>query len=150
MPMNPTLPPGFLFHRKQCLLVYRPRGTLNEHRVNGVIAYLEKEEDAAETPFNRFTDLSKVDALDLDVNAMIRISLYRRLAYGNYPPIKSAFYVTTNAAAELVKVHVLLTNHSSIKARMFHNLDDTAHWLGVSRELLELEVTTDNGGAELQ
>jgi hypothetical protein len=90
-----------------------------------------------------------VDVLDLDVNAMIRISLYRRMAYGNYPPIKSAFYVTTNTAAELVKVHVLLTNHSSIKARMFHNLDDSAQWLGVPRELLELEAPTGNGGTEL-
>ena len=147
--MNPTLPPGILFHRERRLLVYRPRGTLNEHRVNGIIAYLEKEEDAAESPFNRFTDLSQVDALDLDVNAMIRISLYRRLAYGNYPPIKSAFYVTTNVAAELVKVHVLLTNHSSIKARMFHDLNDSAHWLGVSRELLEVEAPVDNGGTEV-
>ena len=147
--MNPTLPPGILFHREQRLLVYRPRGTLNEHRINGIIAYLEKEEDAAESPFNRFTDLSQVDALDLDVNAMIRISLYRRLAYGNYPPIKSAFYVTTNVAAELVKVHVLLTNHSSIKARMFHDLNDSAHWLGVSRELLEVEAPVDNGGTEV-
>jgi hypothetical protein len=149
MPMNPTLPPGILFHRERRLLVYRPRGTLNEHRVNKIIAYLEKEEDEAESPFNRFTDLSKVDVLDLDVNAIIRISLYRRLAYGNYPPIKSAFYVTTNAAAELVKVHVLLTNHSSINAKMFHDLDDSARWLGVSRELLELEALSDNGGTEL-
>ena len=129
-------------------MVYRPQGALNEHRVNAIIAYLEKEEDAAEIPFNRFTDLSKLDALDLDVNAMIRISLYRRLAYGNYPPIKSAFHVTSNAVAELVKVHVLLTNHSSIKARMFYNLDDSAQWLDVSRVLLELEAPINNGGTE--
>jgi hypothetical protein len=143
--MNPTLPPGILFHRERRLLVYRPRGTLNEHLVNAVIAYLEKEEDEAESPFNRFTDLSKVDVLDLDVNAMIRISLYRRLAYANYPQIKSAFYVTTKEAAELVKVHVLLTNHSSINAKLFYNLDDSARWLGVARELLELEAPEDNG-----
>src|SRR6476619_4754720 len=146
MPMNPTLPPGILFHRERRLLVYRPRGTLNEHLVNGIIAYLEKEEDEAESPFNRFTYLSHVDALDLDVNAVIRISLYRRLAYGNYPQVKSAFYVTSHAAAELIKVHVLLTNHSSINVKMFYNLDDSARWLGVSRELLELEAPEDNGG----
>ena len=146
---NPTLPPGILFHRERRLLVYRPLGTLTEHRVNMVIAYLEKEEDEAQSPFNRFTDLSKVDALDLDVNAVIRISLYRRLAYGNYPAIKSAFYVTTHAAAELVKVHALLTNHSSINAKMFYSLDDSARWLGVARELLELEAPEGNGGAEL-
>lgn len=135
--MNPDLPPGVEFRSEPRLFVYRPVGALSEHRVNGVIAFLEKEEDEAEAPFNRFTDLSKVDTLNLDVNAMIRISLYRRLAYANYPAIKSAFYVTSNAAAELVKIHVLLTNHSPIKARMFFDLGDAARWLEVSQELLE-------------
>lgn len=120
-------------------MVYRPRGILSEHRVNGIIAFLEKEEDAAEAPFNRFTDLSNLDALDLDVNAMIRISLYRRLAYGNYPPVKSAFYVTSPDAVRLMKVYVLLTDHSPIKARMFGELENAAKWLEVSEDFLERE-----------
>src|SRR3954462_1684588 len=135
--MNPPMPLDIVFHSEPRLMVYRPRGTLSEYRINSLIEFLEKEEDAAEKPFNRFTDLSQVAALDLDVNAMIRISLYRRLAYGNYPPVKSAFYVTTKSAAELVKVHVLLTNHSSIRARMFDKLDIAAKWLEVSPEILE-------------
>jgi hypothetical protein len=137
--MKPALPPDVLFHRELRLVVYRPRGTLTEHRVNAIVTLLEKEEEAADSPFNRFTDLSKLDALELDVNAMIRISLHRRLAYGNYPPIKSAFYVTSKAAANLVKVHVLLTNHSPIKANMFDKLTAAATWLGVSPELLKQE-----------
>lgn len=145
--MSPNIPPGILFHHEQRLMVYRPRGTLTENGINAIIAFLEKEEDAAETPFNRFTDLSKLDALQLDVNAMIRVSLYRRLAYGNYPPIKSAFYVTDDAIADLIKVHVLLTNHSPIKAKMFDNIDSVAKWLGVSREALELEQAP--GGQEV-
>jgi uncharacterized protein (DUF2384 family) len=132
-------PPDILFHSTQRLMVYRPRGILNEHRVNGIIAFLEKEEDAAETSFNRFTDLSKLDALNLDVNAMIRISLYRRLAYGNYPPVKSAFYVTNPDAARLIRVHVLLTDHSPIKARLFGEMQNAAKWLEVPAELLEQE-----------
>jgi len=121
-------------------MIYRPRGTLSEHRVNGIIAFLEKEEDEAEKPFNRFTDLSKLEALDLDVNAMIRISLYRRLAYGNHPAIKSAFYVTTDSAADLLKVHVLLTNHSPIKVRMFGELEPAAKWLEVPPDILKSEA----------
>lgn len=137
--MKQSLPPDVLFHSEARLLVYRPRGILNEHRVNAIIAFLEKEEDAADTPFNRFTDLSKLDALDLDVNAMIRISLYRRLAYGKYPPVKSAFYVTTPDTVRLLKVHVLLTDHSPIKARMFGEMQNAAKWLEVAPELLERE-----------
>jgi len=138
--MKSAIPSDILFHPGPRLMVYRPRGVLSENRVNAIIAYLEKEEDEAESPFNRFTDLSKLDALNLDVNAMIRISLYRRLAYGNYPPIKSAFYVVTEAAAELVKVHVLLTNHSPIRARMYDNVEAAAKWLEVSPEILKSET----------
>jgi hypothetical protein len=138
--MDQAMPPEIGFHAAERLMIYRPLGTLTEHRVNAIIQFLEKEEDGAEQPFNRFTDLSKLEALDLDVNAMIRISLYRRLAYGNYPPVKSAFYVTTKSAAELVKVHVLLTNHSSIKARMFDKLDFAVKWLEVSPEILESRI----------
>ena len=138
-----TRPPDIFFHSAPRLLVYRPQGILSEHRVNAIVAYLEQEEDEAESPFNRFTDLSKVVALHLDVNAVIRISLYRRLAYGNYPPIKSAFYVNSEAAASLVKVHVLLTNHSPIKARLFDKLEAAAKWLEVSPEILELETASN-------
>ncbi len=137
--MNPAVPPEIVFHSGVRLMVYRPHGRLTEHRVNGIIEFLDKEEDEGDKPFNRFTDLSKVDALDLDVNAMIRISLYRRLAYGNNPPVKSAFYVTTDSAADLVKVHVLLTNHSPIKVRIFNQLEQAAKWLDVAPELLESE-----------
>ena len=140
--MKRALPPEVLFHSGERLMVYRPRGVLSEYRVNRIITFLEKEEAEADRPFNRFTDLSKVDALDLDVNAMIRISLHRRLAYGNNPPIKSAFYVTSKDAASLVKVHVLLTSHSPIKANMFDKLTAAAQWLGVTPKILESESST--------
>ena len=139
--MQQSLPRDILFHSGARLLVYRPRGILNEHRINAIIAFLEKEEDAADIPFNRFTDLSKLDALDLDVNAMIRISLYRRLAYGKYPPVKSAFFVTSPDTVRLLKVHVLLTDNSPIKARMFGEMENVAKWLEVAPELLEREAS---------
>lgn len=134
--MKLPAPPDIYFHSDARLVVYMPRGTLTEERINAVITFLEQEEDAADAPFNRFTNLSTLDVIDLDVRAMIRISLYRRLAYGNYPPVKSAFYVTTESAAELVKVHVLLTDHSPIKAGMFRDLASAARWLDVPLELL--------------
>jgi hypothetical protein len=118
-------------------MVYRPRGILSESRVNAIIEFLEQEENEAESSFNRFTDLSKVEALNLGVNAMIRISLHRRLAYGNHPPVKSAFYVTDKTAADLVKVHVRLTAHSPIKVRMFQKLEAAAKWLDVLPGLLQ-------------
>ena len=126
-------------------MIYRPRGILTEARILEVVSFLDDAEDHAKGPFNRFTDLSKLDALDLDFKAMIGISLHRRLAYAQYPPIKSAFYVTSPAAARVVRVHVLLTDHSPLKARMFKELEAAAEWLGVSVDILRPRQGSHNG-----
>ena len=135
--MNPPLPPDVSFHPGPSLMVYRPRGVLNEDRIQQIIEILDQHEATADKPFDRFTDLSKLDALDLDFKTMIRISLHRRLTYSHYPAAKSAFYVTSPAAARVVKTHVLLTDHSPLQTKMFEKLEDAAKWLGVSRETLE-------------
>jgi hypothetical protein len=118
-------------------MVYRPRGILTEDRIQEIVEMLNEHEATADKPFNRFTDLSKLDALDVDFKTMIRVSLHRRLTYAQYPAAKSAFYVTSPAAARVVKVHVLLTDHSPLKTKMFEQLESAAKWLGVSMHTLE-------------
>ncbi len=54
------------------------------------------------------------------------------------PRVKSAFYVTSDAVARLVKIHVLMTDHSPLECAMFETLEETAKWLGVSTETLEM------------
>jgi hypothetical protein len=135
--MNPPLPPDVLFHPDPLLVVYRPRGILTEDRIQEIVDMLDQHEATAAKPFNRFTDLSKLDALDIDFKTMIRISLHRRLTYAQYAAAKSAFYVTSPAAARAVKVHVLLTDHSPLKTKMFDQLESAAKWLGVSMQTLQ-------------
>ena len=127
-------------------MVYRPRGILTEDRLVSVVQFLEKVEDQASKPFHRFTDLSKLDALDIEFKSIIRLSLHRRLTYGQHTPIKSAFYVTSPAAARVVKVHVLLTDHSPLMVKMFEELPLVAKWLDVSINLLQAEGAPTNGG----
>ena len=127
-------------------MVFRPRGILTEGRLDAIVEFLEKTEDKANAPFDRFTDLSKLDALDIDFKTMIRISLHRRLTYAQYPPVKSAFYVTSPAAARVVKVHAILTDHSPLVCKMFRELDAAARWLDVPRITLESYARPHNGG----
>jgi hypothetical protein len=144
--MKTELPADVSFHPGPRLMVYRPRGILTEGRLQAVVDFLEKVEDKAAKPFHRFTDLSKLDALDLEFKSVIRISLHRRLTYAQHAPIKSAFYVTSPAAARVVKVHVLLTDHSPLKVKMFQELGLAAKWLDVSINLLQAEGAPTNGG----
>lgn len=135
--MKLKLPPNVLFHHDLRLMVWRPRGILNEKSVNTIVAFLEAEEERADKAFNRFSDLSKLDAVDLDLQFVCRVSLHRRLVYAKHPPVKSAFYVTHPEVAHLVKVHAIVTDQSPLKVSMFEDLSEAAEWLGVSKETLE-------------
>jgi hypothetical protein len=102
------------------------------------IEFLEAAEDKATVPFNRFTDVSKANVTKIDFHQMLRISLHRRRRYGNGPPVKSAFYVTTKEAALLFQTHALVTEHTPLRVQMFEDLSAAAEWLGVSVEDLQL------------
>jgi len=118
-------------------MVFRPRGILDPITVLKVVRFLDREEDLVAQPFNRFTDTSKLDALDLDERFVYRIALHRRRIYMGRPPIKSAFYVTSQTALRYVRIHAVVTNYSPLKVKLFRDLDYVAEWLGVPRRRLE-------------
>ena len=130
-------PPGISFNEDLRLMIFRPRGILDAKTVTELVEFLGKEEDRVHEPFNRFTDTSKMDAVDLDERFIYRIALHRRRFYGGRPPVKSAFYVTSTAAGHYVRIHAVVTKHSPLRVRMFRELDYAADWLGVPRAALE-------------
>ena len=128
------------FHHDLHLLVFRPRGIITLSRIEKDIAILEREEDRAEKPFNRFSDLSNVRRIDVEFRDIFRISLHRRLTYKKHRPVKSAFYVTNASAARIVRLHALLTDYSPLKVKLFEDLADAAKWLSVPLEALEMDL----------
>lgn len=132
-----SIPEDVQFHPDVHLMVFRPRGILDDDHINRVVEFLDQEEELATTPFNRYSDLSKFDAVDLDFEFIFKISLYRRLVYGNRPPVRSAFFVTSPATSRIVRIHALMTDHSPLRVAMFHDIDAAAKWLEVSREVLD-------------
>jgi hypothetical protein len=134
---NMKLTPEVHFDEDRRLMVFRPRGILDAKAVIALVRFLEEEEDRAHEPFNRFTDTSKLDALDLDERFVYRIALHRRQFYAGRAPVKSAFYITSAAAARYVEIHAIATEHSPLQVEMFKELDRAAAWLGVPRNVLE-------------
>ncbi len=118
------------------LLVWRPRGILDEAAVNKVLVDLLRREAMAAKPFNRFCDLSAVESFHLTFKYIFHVALHRRLSYAGRGPIKSAFYVTHPEAAHLVKIHALMTDYSPLNVEMFEEREAAAKWLGVSVESL--------------
>ena len=124
------------FHEDLHLIVWRPRGVLDETAVNKVLLELLRREAMAAKPFNRFSDLSLVESFHLTFQYVFHVALHRRLSYAGRGPVKSAFYVTHPEAAHLVKIHALVTDHSPLEVKMFEEREAAAKWLGVPVEAL--------------
>src|SRR6476659_9842724 len=130
------LPPDVRFHEDIHLLVYRPRGLLNEASVNKIIRVIGELEAKLKEPFDRFSDTLGHDEVELNFKYVIQVSLYRRLSYANRPPIKSAILATDSTIIHYGRLHALLTQGSPIKVRIFQDRAEAAQWLGVPVELL--------------
>ena len=125
------LPPDVEFHEDIRLLVYRPRGLVNKATVNKIITVIGELEATLKEPFNRFSDTVAADAVDLNFEYIIHVSLYRRRFYGKRPPIKSAILATDATLIHYGKVHALLTQGSPIKVCVFQDRSEVAQWLNV-------------------
>jgi hypothetical protein len=134
--MKLPLPPDVEFHEDIRLLVHRPRGLLNRSAVSKIISLIGELEFALKEPFNRFLDTAAADAVDLNLEYIRRVSLYRRRFYGKRPPIKTAILATDSAIAEYGRLHASLTQGSPINVRVFQDRKEAAQWLGVPPELL--------------
>jgi hypothetical protein len=130
------LPPDVEFHEDTRLLVYRPRGLLNEASVNKITKIIEDLEARLEEPFNRFFDTLGHDEVELNYRYVIQISLHRVLSYGDRPPVKSAILGTDSAIIHYCQLHAIITEDSPINVRIFQKREEAAQWLGVPLQQL--------------
>ena len=130
------LPPEIEFHRDIPLLVYRPRGLIDEAVLNKIISVIEDLEAATQEPFNRFSDTSETHEVELNFRYVIHVSLHRRLSHKGRAPVKSAILATDSTIVHYARLLALLTQCSSIAVRVFQDRQEAAQWLGVPLELL--------------
>src|SRR5687767_6707777 len=130
---------GVSFRNDLSLLIWQPRGILDEPHVEKIIAMLERAEDEAEKPFDRYTDLSKLDQVDLRLDYVFKVSLYRRAVYGDRSPVKSAFYVEESDTAKVALTHAAVTAQSPLQVQVFLRKNAAAEWLGVFLSDLEVD-----------
>jgi hypothetical protein len=119
------------------LFIWRPRGLLNEAAVNEILVFLADQEQKGGKEFDRFTDMSALDAVDLTFKYVFHIALYRRLTRMDRALVKSAFLVTAPEIERYVKLHDIMTDHSPLQVAMFKEVESAAKWLGVSVEMLQ-------------
>jgi hypothetical protein len=147
------LPADVEFHEDMRLLIYRPRGLLNETTINRIVSIIGDLEAKLQEPFNRFFDSLGHDEVELNFRYVIQISLYRVLSYGDRPAVKSAILATDTTIAHYCQLHAIITKDSPINVRIFQKREDAAKWLGVPLQRLapkssatENEAKLKNGG----
>jgi hypothetical protein len=138
MSVRLSLPPHMIFHHDLRLMVVRPRGVLTKKRIQRDIAVVTDAENRNEVPFNRFVDLSEVTQIRMDLAQASRIAINRSADYQHRAPVKSAYYVTTQKAAQIANMCATLAETSPLEIRVFEDISAAAEWLGVSDKDLEL------------
>jgi hypothetical protein len=133
------LPPELEFHEDIHLLIYRPRGVIDEPAVKKVVSVLEDLEAKLEKPFNRFSDTLAADEVELNFKYVIQFSLHRRLSYAGRPPVRSAILATDSTIIHYGRLHSVLTQGSPIHVRIFQDRKEAAEWLDVPIERLEMK-----------
>src|SRR5205823_14733559 len=128
------------FHDDIRLLIYRPRGLIDEPAIKKVVSVLEDLEAKLQEPFNRFADTLAADEVELNFKYVIQVSLCRRLSYAGHPPVKSAILATDSTMIHYARLHALLTQGSPINVRIFKDREEAAKWLGVPIGLLAAKI----------
>src|SRR5215475_6494833 len=106
------LPPEIEFHEDIRLFIYKPRGLLDEVEVSRAVNVLGELEKNQKEPFNRFSDTSEIERIELNYHYVIQVSLYRVMTYGDRPPVKSAMLATDSTVAHYFQLHAIITKDS--------------------------------------
>src|SRR5438874_4602952 len=130
------LPDDVEFHEDIRLLIYRPRGLLDETTINKIVSIIGDLETKLQEPFNRFFDTLGHDEVELNYRYVIQISLHRVLSYLDRPPVKSAILATDSTIIHYCQLHAIVTEDSPINVRIFQEREEAAQWLGVPIERL--------------
>ena len=115
---NVKLPPDVEFYDDIRLLVYRPRGLLDETAINRIVSIIGDLEAKLQEPFNRFFDTLEHDEVELNFRYVIQVSLYRVLSYGDRPPVKSAILARDSTIGHYFQLHAIITEDSPINVRI--------------------------------
>lgn len=130
------LPPDVYFRPDIHLLLWKPRGVLDEKVVNRIIAFVRDAETKSDASKLRFIDTTELSAIELNFRYVFHVALYRRMSRKGRAPIKSAFLVKEPEFEHYFKLHALLTDHSPLEVRLFKEVEAAAKWLGVPSERL--------------
>jgi hypothetical protein len=120
------------------LMVSRLKGILDAEMSERIVGLVEIKEEALETGFNRFCDLTRLEGILLS-SAEVSALADRRSAFNpNDVHVKSAFWATNPLALGIACMYEQLLHSPRIEVRVFTELAAAAEWLGVKPDALKI------------
>jgi hypothetical protein len=116
-----------------------PEGVLDDSIMAFMMSFVGFDERVIDRPFNRFVDMSKLTAIDLDFMKMADLAAKRCEAYKDQPPVKTALLTVSAPAYATGRMFAALMESSPIDVQVFREIADAAKWLGVPVEALRAE-----------
>lgn len=120
------------------LIVGRPKGVLDADLTDKLLRFIEIKEVEIETGFNRFCDLTRLDAIHLTTVEILKVTTQRRGFNPNDVLVKSAFLATHPLAFGIARMYEQLLESPRIEVRVFRTPEAAAEWLGVKPDRLKL------------
>jgi hypothetical protein len=115
--------------------IFRPDGVLSSKMAGRMVAWLQEMETDCAQPFSRFSDLTKLQKIEISLFDVQNLAYWRRTTYEG-PLVKSAFLAQSDGSLAIAHAYLFLMAGSPIVVRVFENMQDAAAWLGVSEESL--------------
>lgn len=121
---------GTRHHLAYGLVTWHPRGVYDDELADRIIEFMESKERILGEPFNRFTDLTGLERVDLSLEHVFKCAERRRKGYRG-AKVKSAFFAVRMLPFSIARIYQELMEGSSIDVCVFRDRAEAAAWLGV-------------------
>jgi hypothetical protein len=127
--------PNTRWHAEVRVMTWHPQGILDDELADRILEFVELEEQLADGPFHRYTDLNGLTHIHLQFGHSFQIAERRRSGYAG-EPVKSAFACDWVVGFGIARLYQELMRGAPIEVRAFRKREEAAQWLNVPLDLL--------------
>ena len=126
--------PDAVYFPKFRLMTWHPIGIFDAALADSMREFVEHEEYIQDAPFNRYTDLSGITEVQINLERLSETARQRR---GVLQPVQSAIFADTRHCLVIAQIYESLMEQAlTITVRAFRERERAAQWLGVPVAIL--------------
>ena len=126
--------PDAVYYPKFRLMTWRPIGIFDAALADNVRQFIEWEEYIQDGPFDRYTDLSGITEVQVNLTRLSEVAHRRRNVL---QPVRCAIFADTTHSFVIAQIYESLMEQAvAITVRAFREREVAAQWLGVPVAIL--------------